>query len=204
MLLSETIEGLYDTPLFAFDGTDWTKQDELGYLASYDRFISDRAFGQKKRVLTTPGATPLKFIDKYLRVGSPTSDSTFIIESQNPDVNEHGVHLNVYMLREVQSPLRVWAWEVTGTTAAGKPIKERVQLPGEHWCDLERYGVLNSSEIPTVAYSSYTLTTSRNVTLPEDCMLEVDLDYRVVRFRITERFDLMNSIQLRLGEWDGN
>lgn len=203
MLLSETVEGLYHTPLYAFDGTQWVLLNEKGYLAAYDRFISDRAFGQKKRILTTPGNSPLPYIDTYYRAGSPNSDSTFIVESQNPDMDEHGTHLHVYMLREVLFRLQVFAWQEVGKNAAGQTLREFVELPGQHWCDLERYGVVNSTEL-LIASSSYTLTTSRLVDLPPDCKLVVDLGYRKLSFRITERFDLMNSVQLRLGEWDGD
>lgn len=202
MLLEETVEELYQTPLFAHDGTAWTLQPQKCALAAYDRFISDRAFGQKKRVLLTPGNQPLDTIDKYYRVGTANSEGTFIIESQNEDLNEFGSYLNVYMLREVQSPLRVLAWDETAKNAAGVPIRQRRIISDWHWCDLERYGAANSTEV-MVTFSTYTLTTSRNVELPEDCRLEVDLGYRVLQFRIIERFDLMNSIQLRLGEWDG-
>lgn len=202
MLLSETIEGLYNTELYAFNNDTWELMPQVCSLQTYDRFVSDRAFGQKKRILLVPGNTPLQFLDRYYRVGSPGSDSTFIIESQNPDINEHGTYLHVYMMREVQSELRVEGWVVTGTNAAGVDRRERQVLPGQHWCDLERYGVLNSTET-MVAYSSYTLTTSRSVPLPADARLIVDLGYREVQFRISERFDLMNSIQLRVGEWDG-
>lgn len=204
MLLSETVEGLYGTPLFMYDPDTavWVKQPMPCTLAAYDRFISDRAFGQKKRLLQTPGGHPLVHLDKYYRAGSADSESTFIIESQNPDLNENGTYLHVYMLREVAHPMQVEVWGEEETLASGVKQRKRVLLPEVHWCDLERYGSSNSSELPTT-YTSYTLTTSRSVTLPEDCKVRVSLGYRLLEFGITERFDLMNSVQVRAREWDG-
>lgn len=204
MLLGETVSELCKTPFFLFNGTSWEESDDLCTLAVYDRFISDRAFGQKKRIMHTPGDKPLLDLDKFVRVGRPDGRSpVYIIESENPDTDQFGNYLNTYMLREVQLPLQVYAKVKVGQTASGAPKYEDSLLPWQFWCDLERYGVARSSELP-VDYDSFTITTSRAVPLPKDCRLHVDVGYTVMKFAITERFDMMNSAQLRVRDADAS
>lgn len=203
MLLAETTSELCQTEYFQHSGLVWEKMEGLCTLVAYDRFISDRAFGQKKRILHTPGDQPILDLDKFTRVGRPDGRSPiYIIESENPDTNQFGDYLNVYMLREVEMPLKVYSKVQTGQTASGAPILVDGELPGEFWCDLERFGVSRSSDLP-VDYSSFTVTTSRSVPLPADCRLHIDVGYQIRKFAITERFDLMNSVQLRVREIDG-
>ena len=195
MDLSLVAEQFCNTPVFYLDAAgEWVEADARGRLAAYDRFISDRAFGQKKRILQTPGDELLPE-SKYVRVGKENS-RTYMVESVNADLDENGEYLNSYMLREAATAVGVMVQTVTPqASGAGKTTWVRSRTI---YADFDRYGVLHSGELP-VDYSSFTLSILPSEVLPKDCRLEIDGEV----LTITERYMQLELLQMKLRGLNG-
>ena len=199
MLLQETVESLCETPLYRLSPTtyDWVLQPQPCSLAAYDRFISDRAFGQKKRVLTTPGSMP-ELTEGYYRVGVPDSGAVFMWESVNTDVDKHGAYLHVYMLRQLHYELKVLVRQVLETLPTGQEMTGLVEVPETHWCDLDFYSSSQSPELD-VQHAQSVLITPSFITLPPDCVVSVGRPGGgAKRYRIVERFEVLHSCHHRV------
>ena len=190
MLLGDVIAELCDTPIYYLDGTSWVLSPVLCKVPPYDRFISDRAFGQKKRLVQTPGGQPLPSAS-YYRPGSNTS-RTYMVESVNEDQDSHGEYLNVYMMREAADACEVLTQQ-TIPRPSGTPKKEWV-VSSTVWADFDRFGVLRSDELDGVDYTSYTITLPTSVLLPGDCRLRIDN----ALYAVQENFVQLELRQLRV------
>lgn len=198
MLLQETVQGLCDTPLYKFSpsANAWVMQPQLCRLAAYDRFISDRAFGQKKRVLTTPAGYP-ELGDGYYRVGAYSQGPVFMIESVNPDIDSHGPYLNTYMLRQLQYVLKVMVRQVVQTLPTGQELKGLVEVPQSHWCDFDFYST-SQSDLTDVSHPQFIAIGPLFLQLPADCVVRVGEGGNFKNYRITERYEVLKSRHYRL------
>lgn len=184
------IETFCQTPVFFQDAAgEWQRSPVDCRLPPYDRFISDRAFGQKKRLLQTPGGQLLPEAS-YYRVGSVTS-RVYMVESVNEDLDEYGDYLNVYMIREAPTAIEIHVQQKT-KQASGASRTEWV-MDRTIWGDFDRYGVIRSSDLP-VDYTSYTVSLPPAVDLPLGCRLKMDGQL----FAITETFSNLELKQLRV------
>lgn len=189
MDLSLVSESFCVTPVYWFDGTDWLLCDAGCRMPPYDRFISDRAFGQKKRILHTAGGQYLP-LNKYLRVGVPTG-KVFMVESLNQDLDENGEYLNTYMVREATVEIDVLVkTEVRQASGAKKAewLTDRTV-----WGDFDRFGVLRSTELP-IDYTSYTVSVPKEIYFEPDCRLKIQGQL----FAVTENFLQLELRQLRV------
>lgn len=190
MLLSNIVESLCDTPVFSLQPGGWEEAEVKCRVPPYDRFISDRAFGQKKRLLQTPGGQMLP-TSHYYRPGR-ADGRTYMVESVNEDLDAHGDYLNVYMMREASDLCRILI-QTTTPRPSGSPKKEWTVLT-EVWADFDRFGVLRSAELDGVDYTSYTVTLPRNVIIPADCRLSIDN----ALYAVQENFVQLELRQLRV------
>lgn len=148
------------TPVFGLDQTTGTWVD-LGVMASletYDRFISERSFGQKKRVLVTQRETPIPEEISQIRVGDFLD--VFLVESLNPDMAETTYEL-VYSLRSARYSA-VLCQRAGQQRLSGVIIGDVEQELETLWVDLERFGVAESREFDAVDYTIYTVTLPRH------------------------------------------
>lgn len=190
MLLQEVAARFCNTPVYYYSGGQWLESCVRGRIPPYDRFISDRAFGQKKRLLQTPGGQLLPASD-YYRVGGPDR-RTYMVESLNEDLDEYGAYLNVYMIREVQDVCAILVQDRSTTRPSGV-AKSSFVVHDTVWVDLDRFGVLRSDELE-VDYTSYTITLPKGVVVPDDCRLRIDGKL----YAVTEDFTQMQLRQLRV------
>lgn len=194
MLLQDIAEEFCQTPVFYYDGTAWLESPVLCRFPPYDRFISDRAFGQKKRLVQTPGGKLLPGAN-YYRVGSLTG-RIYMVESVNEDLDQDGEYLNIYMVREATDEVIIEA-------------KQEIVLPSKVktwqwvesarvWGDYDRYGTLNST-VTEAAYTSYTLSLPSTVVIPPDARLVIDGS----TYTIIESWRQLDLRQYRLRGVDG-
>lgn len=197
MDLSLVAETFCNTPVYWYDpvGQTWQLHDVTCRVPPYDRFISDRAFGQKKRIIHTPGGRYLP-TTKYLRIGTPDG-KIFMVESVNPDRDEHGEYLNTYMVREATVPIKVLEQKVVKQASGAKRVADWEPV-ATIWGDLERFGVLRSGELP-VDFTSFTVTLPIEITLPADCRLEIAGQL----YAVTENFLQLELRQLRVRALNG-
>lgn len=190
MLLGDIIVELCDTPIYYYSSGVWALSPVKCRVPPYDRFISDRAFGQKKRLVQTPGGQLLP-ASNYYRPGRDTG-RTYMVESVNEDQDANGDYLNVYMMREASDACQILTQQST-PRPSGTPKKEWV-VSSEIWVDFDRFGVLRSDELDGVDYTSFTITLPANVILPGDCRLRIDN----ALYAVQENFVQLELRQLRV------
>lgn len=160
MELSRVTGKFCNTPVFGLDQTtgDWVGLGVYGSLQTYDRFITERSFGQKKRVLVTLRETPIPETISQIRVGDFLD--VFLVESLNPDMAEVTYEL-VYSIRAAryQAVLcqKTGLQRLSGVSTGGTE-QELETL----WIDLERFGPAESREFDAVDYTIYTATLPRH------------------------------------------
>lgn len=194
MLLQDIAEEFCQTPVFYYDGLSWLESPVQCRFPPYDRFISDRAFGQKKRLVQTPGGKLLPEAD-YYRVGRLTG-RTYMVESVNEDMDGEGDYLNIYMVREAASQVSIQVKQEVTLPSKVKTVQWVLQ--STVWGDYDRYGTLHSSELD-VDYTSYTLALPKNIVIPKDCRLLIDGNV----FVVTESYPQLELRQYRLRGMDG-
>ena len=203
MLLQETTAALCETPLFKYSPqTDsWELQEQTCQLASYDRFISDRAFGQKKRVMTVPGHFAT-LPQGYFRIGHPTVGPVYIWESVNLDVDKYGPYLQVYMLRHLPNVLKVFTRQVVETLPTLAERTALVENPQQHWCDLDFYSTSQSEQL-NISNAQFILIGLSLLDLPKDCILKVVNEAGERTYRIAERYRMLQGNHYRVVPNDG-
>ena len=169
MLFQETIRAFCNTPVFYFDGTAWQRSPVNCRMPPYDRFISDRAFGQKKRLLQTPGGDLLP-ASNYYKVFD-TSHRTYMVESVNEDLDESGDYLNIYMLREASAVVEIRTKQEVVLPSKAKTVQWVTQTTC--WGDYDLFGVINSTQTP-ISLGNYTLTLPGSIQVPDDARVFID------------------------------
>jgi len=150
--------------LDGWDGAAWVSGVAAGNLLSFDRFITERTFGQKKRMFEMGGTTTIP--DAYKVVRLPTG-TKYIVEAVNPDIRNDVVYGRTYLLRECESEAQIIQF-VKATSASGIGGDPTPTTLATVFCDVERITSENSSEFREVRFSSHV------VTLPEDTVVNTD------------------------------
>lgn len=156
-----------------FGASDWVDTGVKGSFLVYDRFISDRAFGQTKRLVMTP-------LDQAIDITVPKgiykiegNSARFMIESVNEDTGEEVSYANVYMFHDVAYPIVVKK-DVGVLRASGIGKKDTPEVQDTLWADYSRYSAVNSREMGTVDYTVINLFLPRGTNIDTDCYVELD------------------------------
>lgn len=121
-----------------------------GSLQVYDRFISDRTFGTKKRILLLPRQDMIPGQYEYVRVGN--SHARFLVDALNEDVYSDTPYANCYLVREAKFTVEIGVMQGQ-TRASGSGGKGEFVVEATVFGDYERYKSDNSSEFHTVDYT---------------------------------------------------
>lgn len=107
-------------------------------LQVYDRFISDRTFGTKKRILLVPGPQRIPEAVEYVRVGP--SMARYMLDAIDEDLYAQEPHLTCYLIREAAYPVEILRMDGS-TRASGRsgPATLTVVDSVTRWGDYERY-----------------------------------------------------------------
>jgi hypothetical protein len=108
-------------------------------LQVYDRFISDRTFGTKKRILLLPGTQKLGTDDEYVRIGP--SIARYMVDAIDEDMYAEDPHLTCYLLREAAYTVEIFAAVAATQRASGRKADVTLTLIDDQvrWGDYERY-----------------------------------------------------------------
>ncbi|WP_422451845.1 hypothetical protein [Endozoicomonas sp. ALC066] len=172
MRLNRVAAKLHKTPVKYWDkGSDqWVDTDLIGKLEVYDRFISDRSFGQRKRLFLTSPENQLQPAMKIIKVGD--LEDPYMVESINQDLGDTYPHLSVHMLQEV--PFRSEIYKLSGTKRPSGAVKDAVEtLVDSTYCNLDRYGNLNAKGVLTVDFSMMSIYLPSDTTVDGDCFVKV-------------------------------
>lgn len=121
-----------------------------GSMQVYDRFISDRTFGTKKRLLLTPKRDYIPSFYEYVRVGD--SLARFMVDALNEDVYDNNPYANTYLVREARYYVEIGQLQGTAR-ASGSGGKGTFVAAHNVFGDYERYTANNSKGFDTVDYT---------------------------------------------------
>jgi hypothetical protein len=151
------------TPIFGWNATTsvWVDTGLRGRLQAYDRFITERDFGQRKRILTLAGDQTLPAPYAVVRLGNSTT--VYLLESLNKDIEGDTVYGTTFALH--QAPFRVQICkEVTTVLQSGVKHKTGAEtVLFDTWVNMSRYSAVDSREFPLSDYTIYTVYFPSNV-----------------------------------------
>lgn len=180
----------FDTDfLDVWDGVNWLPRTVKGRMQVYDRFITDRTFGVKKRIFLTsyvfqPG-------EDFVRVNG--TDQPYLVEAITPDLENTERFRDSVLIRitnctvsaSVRTPVVNAAGIVTGYAPASTLTT---------WGDIDRYNSGQSSEFSGVYHETDILVvpTSFSVTL------DTPLTVNGVKYKIAEIGRVLRLQELRV------
>lgn len=139
----------------------WEDTGLYGRLQVYDRFITERDFGQRKRILTLAGDQVLPSAYAVLRLGN--GSITYLLESANEDIEGDDIYGTVFALHEAPYHVQVCK-ETTVTLQSGVKRKTGAEtVVYDTWVNISRYSSVDSREFPMTEYTIYSVYFPRNV-----------------------------------------
>jgi len=168
---------------------------DVGYgnLQVYDRFISARSFGQKKRVIYCSEDGLID--EKYVALYEPRSRVWYIITSINYDYLEDERIGATYSVTQADYLLDVYKYSPTSYLLSGQPeaYSKTILKSGVH-ADIERITAETSTELDTVKYSTHLITVTEYVPDVDDEIVDTATN-EVYEVREVQR--LMRSTEIR-------
>jgi len=160
--------------LEGWDGAAWVADVALGNFLSFDRFITERTFGQKKRMFETGGGAVIP--DAYRVVRTPDANR-YLVEALNVDIRDDVTYGRTYLLRECGSQADIIGFtKAASASGIGGDITESVLATV--FCDVERITAENSREFDSVRFSSHVITMPGGTALTTDNQLDLDDGHR--------------------------
>jgi len=172
-----------NTSVDGWNGTAWVRNIATGDFHAYDRFITERTFGAKKRVFHTPEDHKIDYVTYPI---IRTADSkVWIVSSDNADIEGTEAYAQSYLLLEatLQGDIIEHTTQTLASGAEG-PLTETVLAT--HYCDLERYSASNSDIFQNVTYGGYEITFHRGVTINVENEVRINGVYYEVKEVIPE------------------
>lgn len=142
-----------------------------GSLQVYDRFITDRTFGTKKRVLLLPKGQYIQSQYEYIRVGDGLA--RFMVDALNEDSYDNTPYATSYLVREAKYRVEIGFWQGE-TRASGTGGKKYFAVEQEVFGDYERYTANNSSEFSTIDYTVSDVFLPMSVEIDSTKILRID------------------------------
>lgn len=155
------------TPIDGWNGLDWDLDIARGAYLPFDRFISEREFGNKRRHLLCNPDNSISENYKVVRL----INEVFLLGVRNNDI-QGSVYSHIFLLH--RAPFQAALIEYTKTSSAsgvsGHAVKTSV---GVYHCDVERMSYMNSREFDTVRFSEM------QILLPSDCPVTVAHELKI-------------------------
>jgi hypothetical protein len=173
--LSRALGRFAQTPVMGWNGVtnSWEETGLRGRLQVYDRFITERDFGQRKRILTLSGDQALPLGYAVIRLGS--SPTAYLVESSNQDIEGPTVYGTTFALHQAPFHVQVCK-EVTSTLQSGVKRKTGIEaVLFDTWVNISRYSSVDSREFSLTDYTIYSVYFPRNV-VPDTDMYVKRLD----------------------------
>jgi len=171
MKLSQAIDRFSTLSLDGWNGTKWLPGICKGALVPFDRFITERTFGQKKRLFMTN--SHIGRLDQFSVVRAGQA-GPYIIGAKNVDLQDYRtVYNNIYLL--ISAPEMCEILEITsGTSAAGTPMGKTLTVLDTVHCDRERFSNRGAADVEDISFSQVKITLPGGTTLHADNELRVN------------------------------
>lgn len=157
------------------DGWDQTNQRWIpavakGSILTYDRFITERAFGQKKRIFQMSGSVGLPTAVSAIR---DPYGNRYMVGYMNPDIAHNEQYNTVYLIQRADYDAEVIEY-VTEVAASGAAVGKTATVVTTMPVDLDKISTSRSSEFDTVYYSGFVATAPLSVPITTDNELRIN------------------------------
>ena len=178
------------TPLYGWNGTAFVNTGCKGALQPYDRFVSEREFGAKRRMLLVNPDTPIP--SQYTVVRLNSDGPIYMVGWLNKDVQDDQTYSLIYLLHQVTETGQLIAL-VKNIKASGMVGVVTDNILGTWHCNSERITFNNSREFNEVRITDATLT------LPNNCPVTIDHEFAIgnSRYVIQEVYKTSGLLQVR-------
>lgn len=183
MDVSEAPLWFANTSVDGWNGTAWVRNVATGDFHAFDRFITERTFGAKKRVFYTPEEAKIDY-ETYPIVRT-ADGKVWIVTSDNADIEGVDPYAQSYILLEATLQAEVIE-HTTQTLASGAEGSVTDTVLATHYCDLERYSAFNSEPFQNTTYGGYEITMHRGVVLDVEKELRINGTYYEIKEVIPE------------------
>lgn len=188
-----------NTPILSWDSTsaDWLDTEFTGALQVFDRFITERTFGQKKRVLLVDGNCKLDSDITVIRLQG--SEEPFIVEKFNEDVRFGKLYSYIYLLHEAPYFVDVIK-TATETNAAGVDIGTTETILETTWMDMDRFSAAPSRTFEETEMTILSMSFPKNSLVDTDCFVRIKSNGE--RYNVDEIYyslDIISAKGKRIG-----
>lgn len=166
--LARSLGAFAKTPVQGWNGSAWVDTGYRGRLQVYDRFITEREFGQKKRILTLAGDRTK--VPSYNVLRLKGSNTVYLLESIVEDMAGTNLYATTYALHEAPFQAQLCKM-ITAESQSGVKLYESEQVLATTWVDISRYSAVDSSEFAVTDYTIYTIYFAKGTVLDTDMYL---------------------------------
>lgn len=164
------------TPVDGWDGSAWVSSVATLTLLPFDRFISERAFGLKRRyALLDPSSTSL---ETYPVIRFETGE-VYLVGMRNFDI-QPDPYSQVYLLHRAPYTADLVEFE-TDTAASGMATSPTRSTYSTVFADVDRMTSNRSREFDGIHFSDVEITLPRNAVIGTENEIVIGTDYYDVR-----------------------
>ena len=202
MKLSQAINYHSSVPLEGreADGSWSSSEIALGSFLTFDKFITDRSFGQKKRLFQCHSGSPIPTAYNIVRCQGDTKP--YLIVAVNDDIGgirNPSKYNSIYLLQEAAYTIEILSETVVPkASGSGGDMVEVVDLTT--LADRERVSSRSSEEFSSVTHTTMIFTLPGTATLTTDNRLRVDGG---VVYDVLEVWGEMNIMKARASKLSG-
>lgn len=187
MNLGEASATFNTTPVSGWDATNrkWVPNVAKGRLIVFDRFISDRSFGQRKRNFIVGGG---KTLGDYRVVKLPDG-VIYMVEAFNFDTDSYGPYSTIYLLHAAPFIGQLKELQTTPRASGAPGPATEVVVDDAVFVDVDRYSFIGSDNFDQIRFGVYTLILPADVTVNTDQWITVGgVDFEIKE--ISSQLDL--------------
>lgn len=187
-----------NSPILKWDSitADWADTEYKGALQVFDRFVTERTFGQKKRIMLVDGGCKLDDEIKVLRLQG--SEESFIVEKFNEDVRFGSLYSYIYLLHESPYYVDVIKTEEE-TNSAGVDIGTTEAIIESTWMDMDRFSAAPSREFEDTEMTILSMTFPNGSQVDTDCHVKTANGERYNVDEIYYSLDVISAKGKRIG-----
>ena len=189
MSLATVSDRLSTTPVEGWNGTSWVPDVAFCDFQVFDRFISARDFGQKKRTMYCGPSFLLPTTYKVIRL---LSSEVYIVTSTNKDAHRGVLTGVTYFLTEAATQVDISSTVTTKSSSGVITGSTKSTITGV-FADISRMGETSSHAMRSVKYSTHILTFPADTVINEDDEVIDGVDV----YDISEVTKVLDSVEAR-------
>ncbi len=181
--------GYFDsTCIEGWNGTAWEDIDIEVNIVAFDRFISDRDFGQRKRNLTSSCAIPSQY--NVIRI---PGGKIYLLEASNYDTKHNEVYSYIYLIHEAPRTADIIRLVAGAGRPSGSPgPSSPTVVAAGVFCNITGQNSVSSEQVETLRHSTFNIFFPKGTDLRTGDELDIDGVKHTIRDR-TDRLDLVSA-----------